>query len=219
MINKNTNLITNIYYRAQNICERYPDYRFNIIGIGELPPGTDENLGKCSQMACFIRLDILENRLNHTKESIEQPSEQQQNIIVPFPIEKFPYKLLFSKPFPFDQDARSVEEKIMDDVKYFINRHLSADDPYFKEDRDICEIPLANVLPFVHDVADLNELRTIVQKEFVINQEDCIEHKLIEESEYEESDFGNDDDDYNDNTDQQNAANHQNSNIDDDSWD
>lgn len=168
-------------------------------------------------MVCFIRLDFLENHSNHTDESIEQPLEEQQNTDVPFPIEKFPYKLLFSKPFPFDQDARSNDEKIMDDVKYFINRHLDTDDPYYNEDKAIYQIPLDNILPFVHDAADLNELRTVVQKEFVINQNDCIEQKPIEDSDYEEDDYDQDDDN---NTDQQNAENPNNSNIDDDeSWD
>lgn len=173
-------------------------------------------------MVCFIRLDILENHLEHTAESIEQPSEQnQRNIDVPFPIQKFPYKLLFSKVFPFNQDARSVEEKIMDDVKYFINRHLNPDDPYFNDEKDICEIPLSNILPFVHDTADLNELRTIVHKEFVINEDDCIERKLIESSDYEQSDSGGDDDNNEDyETGQENALNQQlSSKDDDDLWD
>lgn len=202
------------HHRAQNICVRYPDYRYNISGIGELPPGSDEKLGKCSQMVCFIRSDMLGK---HTAETVESPSgqQQQQDIDVPFPIEKFPYKLLFSKEFPFNQDARSVEEKILDDVKYFIHRHLNADDPYFNEEKDICEIPLGNILPFVHDTSDLNELRTIIQKEFVVNAGDCIEHKLIESSDYEQSDSDGYDD-----IDQQNAQNQPISNKDDDeSWD
>lgn len=195
--------------RAQNICERYPDYRFNISGIGELPSGSDEKLGKCSQMACFVRLDVLHNHLN-TDESIDQL--QRDTDISIFPIEKFPYKLLFNKAFPINQDARSVEVKIMDDVKYFIHRHLSADDPYFNEEKDLCEIPLENILPFVHDTTDLNELRSILHKEFVINETDCIEHKLAENSDFEQSDDG---DNYEN---QQHVELHQHS-SDDESWD
>lgn len=168
-------------------------------------------------MACFVRLDILQNNLNVPDEPIEQPldqEQQQQNTDVPFPIEKFPYKLLFNKVFPFNQDARSVDEKIMDDVKYFINRHLHADDPYFNEEKEICEFPLGNILPFVHDAADLNELRTIVQKEFAINAQDCIEHKLHESSDYD----SDDDEDYG--TEPQNASHQPISNEDDEeSWD
>lgn len=203
------------YHRAQNVCERYPEYRYNISGIGELPSGSDEKLGKCSQMACFVRLDILQNHLNLMDEPIKQPLEQQQQQIAadaPFPIEKFPYKLLFSKVFPINQDARSVDEKIMDDVKYFINRHLNTDDPYFNEEKYICEFPLGNILPFVHDVADLSELRKIVRKEFAINAQDCIEHKLIESSDYDQSDSEGDE--------PQIASNQPISNIEDEeTWD
>lgn len=201
--------------RAQNICERYPDYRFNISGIGESPPESDEKLGKCSQMVCFVRVDILENDSNSND---QQSTSTQDCTDVPFPVEKFPYKLLSSKPFPFDQDSRSVEEKIMDDVKYFINRHLTADDPYFNEEKDLCVIPLKSMLPFVHDVAHLNELRAIVLKEFPVNEHDCIEHKLVESSDFEQSDDDdNNDDDHDDY--QQNASNQQNYDFDDESWD
>lgn len=165
-------------------------------------------------MACFVRLDILQKQLSN--EPVQQPLEQkqQQDTDVPFPIEKFPYKLLFSKVFPINQDARSADEKIIDDVKYFINRHLSADDAYFNEEKDICEFPLGNILPFVHDVADLNELRKIVRKEFAINAQDCIEHNLHESSDFDQSDYSEDDE-------PQNALNEPPiSNVDDEeSWD
>lgn len=168
-------------------------------------------------MACFVRLDLLSS---HTDELPRQTFEktQAQNVDVPFPIEKFPYKLLFSKEFPFHQDARSIDEKIMDDVKYFINRHLNSDDPYFNDEKDICEFPLKSMLPFVHDAADLNELRKVVKKEFAVNAQDCIEHKLLEESDdYDQSDYENDDDD---GTNQQCVPNQQMPNEEDDeSWD
>lgn len=170
-------------------------------------------------MVCFLRSDILENQ---TAETADESIADQEGIDVPFPIEKFPYKLLFSKEFPFNQDARSVEEKIMDDVRYFINRHLTVDDPYFNEEKNICEIPLANILPFVHDSADLNELRTIVQKEFLINEQDCIEHKLIESSDFEDDEYDEVDDNDagdHDNDNDEKAQNQQHSCKDDESWD
>lgn len=120
---------------------------------------------------------------------------------------------MFSKPFPVDQDARSTDEKIMDDIKYFVSRHMTYDDPYFNEERGIYIIPLENVLPFVHDVADLNGLRTVAQKEFAINDHDCIEHELIESSD-EHSDVDDDNDDAGGG-----QQNQQHCDIDDESWD
>lgn len=169
-------------------------------------------------MVCFIRIDLLEHHLD-SNETIDAPrTADQQCIDVPFPIEKFPYKLLFSKPFPFNEDARGVEEKIMDDVKYFINRHLTADDQYFDEERDIWIFPLENMLPFVHDATDLKELRAIVQKEFMLNEHDCIEHKLIESSDFDESDYDDDNRD-SDGDAQHGALNQLNCGQDDESWD
>ncbi|XP_018565094.1 uncharacterized protein LOC108906313 [Anoplophora glabripennis] len=43
---------------ANNIAIRFPDYTVSFSGIGEGPQGT-EHLGQCSQMAVFIRKDLL----------------------------------------------------------------------------------------------------------------------------------------------------------------
>lgn len=162
--------------------------------MGELPTDADIELGKCSQMAIFVRLDMLQ-LLN----SVDTPAEAEQSIDesdteVVFPIEKFEYELLFHKEFPYDQDSRSLEEKILDDVKYFINRHLYDDDPYFDYEKNICEFPVEDIFRYVHDASDLDELRKIIRKEFVINDKDCIEHKLPQQSGSEYSDYNSDDD-------------------------
>lgn len=181
--------------RARNICERYPNYRFSISGIGELPENVDDKLGKCSQMAIFVRKDMLEILSN---DSTDEPTSVISSFDpldseVVFPIEKIQYELLFRKEFPFDCDTRTTREKMLDDVKYFINRHLHYDDPYFDEERDICVFPVEDIFRFVHDASDLDELRTIIRKEFVINGEDCVESKLEVES--DESDPDDDQED------------------------
>lgn len=183
------------FHRAHNICTRYPNYRFSICGIGELPTDSDELLGKCSQMATFVRKDILQ-LLNNYDASDEGTVADGSDTEVVFPIEKFEYRLLFSNEFPYDQDVRTVEEKILDDVKYFINRHLYDDDPYFDYEKNICEFPIEHIFRFVHDSSDLNEMRTIIRKEFVINEKDCVEHKLPEESDFEFDDHDDDKDDH-----------------------
>ncbi|XP_055311458.1 small RNA 2'-O-methyltransferase [Sitodiplosis mosellana] len=179
---------------AQNICIRYPNYRFSVSGVGELPTDADEQLGKCSQMATFVRKDMLPllNGLDAT-DDVTPPVDESDTEEVVFPIEKFKYKLLFSKEFPYDQDSRSLDEKILDDVKYFINRHLYDDDLYFDQEKNICEFPVEDIFRHVHDASDLNEMRSIIRKEFVINDKDCVEHKLPEESGSEFSEYDDED--------------------------
>lgn len=214
-------LIAFFYFqRAQNICERYPDYRFTISGMGELPENTDEKHGKCSQMACFVRKDMLSYLTKNTStDQIQMTPDAERDSDVIFPIEKFPYNKLFTKDFPYDQDCRSREEKILDDVKYYLHRHLSVDDPYFNENQDNFEFPIKDIYNFVHDVTDLNELRTIVRKEFEINERDCIAQNLPEYS-----DFESNDDEYDNNDEpavatENNEKSHGNANDEDESWD
>lgn len=176
------------------MCQRYPDYRVSISGMGELPENSDKTLGKCSQMAVFVRKDMLEILSNNSTEEIAPSSDRPDSDVV-FPINKIQYELLFSKEYPYHCDTRSTEQKILDDVKYFIHRHLTADDVFFNEDRDICEFPVEEIFKFVHDADDLDEMRTIIRKEHVINDKDCVEQKLDDESDYEQDD---DYDDYDD---------------------
>lgn len=211
-------------HRAQNICERYPDYRFSISGMGELPEGADEKLGKCSQMVTFVRKDMLEILLNdgsNDELSKSQPLEQPDSEVV-FPIDKCNYKLLYRKDYPYDQDIRSADEKILDDVKYFINRHLCEEGAYFDEDRNICEFPIENIFHFVHDVADMNELRKIIRKEFVINEKDCIEQNIPVDDDYEldqsDDDYENHDNHAND-LEKNTEGNQSVTSADDESWD
>lgn len=183
--------------RVQNICERYPDYCFSISGMGEVPNDADKKLGKCSQMVCFVRKDMRE-LLSNGSSNVQSSSNDRPDTDVVFPINKFPYELLYRKEFPYDQDTRSAEEKIMDDVKYFINRHMYVDgnNHYYDEERDIFEIPVEHIFQFVHDVSDLNELRSIIRKQFEINEKDCIVEKMLQNSDFDESD---NDYDYEDN--------------------
>lgn len=177
------------FFRAHNICERYPNYVCSISGIGEVPKDGDENLGKCSQMVCFVRKDmlhILQNSDDASKDLSSICLDQTDSEVV-FPLEKFNYELLYSKPFPFDQETRTTDERILDDVKYFINRHLYVDDPFFDEDKNTFEFPVESIFHFVHDATDTNELRTIIRKEFVINENDCVVHDLPQSSDSEPS--------------------------------
>ncbi|XP_031639577.1 small RNA 2'-O-methyltransferase [Contarinia nasturtii] len=171
---------------AHNICCRYPNYRFGLFGAGELPfEVADKSLGQCSQAAIFVRKDMLELLNEDTPDGIAPPLVVTDSEVV-FPIEKFDYKLLFSKKFPYDEDDRSYEEKIIDDVHYFINRNL---DTYLNEERNICEFPITEIFHCVRDVANIDELRTIIRAEFVVNENDCVEKALPENDDSEISDY------------------------------
>lgn len=139
-------------------------------------------------MVCFVRKDILQILLDKdSSEDLPSLSINRPNCEVVFPIEKFNYELLFSKVFPYSEETRTMEERILDDVKYFINRHLYEDDPFFDEEKNIFQFPIETIFSFVHDATDTNELRAIIRKEFVINDNDCVEHNMPEPSDSEQS--------------------------------
>lgn len=209
---------SNSFFRAYNICQRYPDYRVGFLGIGELPStDSDQALGKCSQLACFVRKDILQASQNDSSSDKNAESSIRSNTEIVFPVEKIEYELLYSKEFPYDQDTRTTNEKILDDVKYFFHRHLSADDSYFNEERDICEFPVEDIFRFVHDAVEIDEMRSIIRQDgFEINEQDCVEHKLPSDSDPEQSDSDEQDADE---TDENNSQDHRTENAQDDCWD
>lgn len=136
-------------------------------------------------MVTFARIDMIKLLEN---ESIDILTFDRSNSDVEFPIDKFNYQLLFRKEFPFHNDCRTTGEKIMDDVKYFINRHSYEDDGYYDYEKDLCIFPIEAIFQCVHDAADLDQMRTIILKEFVINAQDCVEYKLPVETQSESSD-------------------------------
>lgn len=179
-----------IIFRAENICLRYPEYRFNISGMGNVPENVDQTLGTCSQMVCFVlkeMVEVLNDEEPQATVSLQQPLSE-----IKFPIEKFRYELLFRKVFPFDEDTRNSDEKALDDVKYFINRHRYEDDPFFNDEKNIYEFPIENILQFVDNFDDVNALRAIIQKEFTIDINDCIVCPVLESSGSEQDDVDDD---------------------------
>lgn len=144
----------------------------NIFGVGDRPNDTDIAFGKCSQIACFVRNDVLDKDASIISTDDEMP------------VGNFEYKQLFEYVYPVDVDKRSRSEIIMDDAKYFINRHSDEDGRYFIYAQNAFEFPVRDIFEFVAESYDENELRTILRKEFVINENDCVIVDAQHESDY-----------------------------------
>lgn len=165
--------------RAHNICLRYPNYKVNIFGVGERPETATETMGKCSQIACFVRKDLL------NLETITVPDTD-----VLYPLEKYKYELLFEYIYPINVDHRSRTDRIMDDSKYFIHRNSNVDEKYYNSEEDRFLFPLDDIYQFVQDAASEMELRDILRNEFQIDENNCV----IVEQQYESEESYHDDD-------------------------
>lgn len=137
----------------------------------------------CSQIACFVHRDLLTED-SDGDQHLNAKEEDKIKLIelnLPYPIEKFEYKLLFKYDFPINVDDRSQEKIILDSVEYFINRYRYAEDIYFNFERDLYEIPVNDIYQCVPETSEIDELRRILLKEFTINQNDCVEVQRPEE--------------------------------------
>lgn len=88
---------------AHNVCTQYPDYYVEFYGIGPGPPGS-EHLGCCTQMAVFVRRDLLAN-INLEPHTIEQP---ESVVVTP----KLPIEILDKEICP-----SKIKEMNYDDEK------------------------------------------------------------------------------------------------------
>ncbi|XP_032590341.1 small RNA 2'-O-methyltransferase isoform X2 [Drosophila grimshawi] len=86
------------------ITEKYPNYMFSVLGVGEPPAGL-ESVGHVSQIALFVRKDMLGMPL------------MEPLTLKPLPVGESPYKILHAVDFPFYKDTRSLEEKIWVEVQ------------------------------------------------------------------------------------------------------
>lgn len=178
--------------RAFNVCTRYPNYRVNIAGIGSAPEG-EESVGECSQMACFVRRDLLNEPQFVAETDTTEPE------VSPFPVEKFEYRLLFQNEFPISQDIRTNEEIIMDNVEYFFNRFIYKfdDEYYYNMDRDRYEFPLQQIYECVHEAPDYDELKRVVISKYCIEANDIV-IVPVPNDEYSSSDCEGSDVEHND---------------------
>lgn len=143
-----------------NICQRFPNYFVSIHGVSQGPP-EKKKLGSVSQMAVFIRKDVLDDQFKLTEDDNEQGVNE--------------YELIYDVDYPYIPDERTHTEKILDEVKFQINR-CKRIDRYINYDKEIYEIPLQDILnfliPLVKSVSELNMF-------LVSNHYEIVNDKLI----------------------------------------
>lgn len=139
---------------TSKVINDYPHYRVEISGVG-LPPEGQENVGHCSQLALFIR----------DKDYCPVPPQDIPEI----------YKICHVYDHPGKQnDDRSHEEKLQDEVEYQLNR-LGHFDCYFDEGKDCGLVPLLDLTKAVQTniaFADAASVRCVLPPENIIDTDD-----------------------------------------------
>lgn len=164
--------------RATNLQQRYSDYYLFVDGIGG-PPEGHENIGYCSQIALFIRSDLLHERS-------EMNAAENNCQISPFPVEKFPYKLIFQYEFPVHVETRTPDEIALEKINMFFNTYLFRYDEeyYYNYEKDLYEFPLATIRYVAfHDAIETDEIKRILTGKYTIKN-DVVEVPIVDEERY-----------------------------------
>ncbi|RZC42774.1 uncharacterized protein BDFB_005918, partial [Asbolus verrucosus] len=214
-------------FEATNITLRFPSYTVQFDGIGLGPTGS-EDLGCCSQLAVFIRKDIIcDNYISENipcicKENICKSLDSSNcfcNCVNCLPKCSYGvctyntlsknisgseersdyYKLIATVKYPYDNDTRTEEEKLLDELKYRMHILGSTNGIFYNLDKKRGEIPLDRmVYKTTVDFPSVVEVRSLLLKfnyeiEECLNQEtERIETCVIYEPEMENSGSGSD---------------------------
>ncbi|XP_037948753.1 small RNA 2'-O-methyltransferase [Teleopsis dalmanni] len=174
---------------AFNICELYKNYKVAFIGVGKAPPD-HKKIGYVTQFAIFARKDILNEPLFSPIQSFEDDKFDNNQ-----------YKQLRTVNYPFNEDSRSKEEKILNEVEYHVNR-CKRIDRFYNREKEIYQIPISLILSHIeHLDGTENELLHIlssnnykVENDFIYCEDDSL--CFHEEAGYGES--VSDDDNFSD---------------------
>lgn len=159
-----------------SIIEKYPNYMFSLLGVGE-PPSGYESVGYVSQIAIFVRKDILGMPL------VEPLSKE------PIPATAMPYSTLHTVDFPYYVDTRTQEEKLWTEIEFELRRCLRNDD-YYDPDNYIYKISIAELLLRLEPFGVTREiLADLLLKHKKQVQNDFI---LIDETDESSGSFNND---------------------------
>lgn len=166
------------------MCQRYPDYKVFIRGVGDGPTGK-EHIGMCSQLACFVRKDFWD-------QSAEMNDAETQ-LIMPVYATDFDYKHIFSKPFPYDNNVRTADEIALDEFRYFVNRYCGLYNDYYIMEENVYAFPLSDAIRCMNGVVNEDELRELLlRNNYTIRNDEVI---VIAE---DEDDYDDRDDYYGD---------------------
>lgn len=159
---------------CNNIIERFPDYSVRIEGIGKPPIGYDvEDVGYSSQLALFVRKDIIDF-LNEPCESnndeVEEQNEAQSQEAVPQNhVHCDGYILLGTIDYPVFQDTRSRTEKIIDEVCYHVNRYKYMEEQFYNLDNYRTEIPINLVTQACWETStDEEEIAKVIKEQYQV---------------------------------------------------
>ncbi|XP_055844490.1 small RNA 2'-O-methyltransferase [Episyrphus balteatus] len=152
---------------ALNICDRFPNYRVAIFGVGESPPDTPD-LGPVSQFALFVRKDV--HGLPLVSEIEDIPGDSSPETA---------YKEIYAVDFPMRHDERTLDQKIWDEASFFINQYRTFE-MYHNTERLIYQIPFDKILEAIEPVSNsaedlrrvLLENGQVIENEFVVVPED-----------------------------------------------
>ncbi|XP_055921808.1 small RNA 2'-O-methyltransferase [Eupeodes corollae] len=152
---------------ALNICERFPNYRVAIFGVGEAPQDSPE-LGPVSQFALFVRNDVYGLPLTTDIEDV--PADLNPDTA---------YKEIYAVDFPMRHDDRTLDQKIWDEASFFINQYRTFE-MYHNTERLIYQIPFDKILEAIEPVSNsaddlrrvLLENDQVIEDGFVVVPED-----------------------------------------------
>lgn len=149
---------------ALNICERYPNYRVAIFGVGDSPEGMPD-YGPVSQIALFIRKDI---------QGLPLVSELEDIYVEPNP--ETAYKEIHSVDYPYYVDRRTIHEKIRDDADRFM-KDMKVYRKYYVKDKFSIpyKIPFDKVLEAINEeYRSADDLRYVLAQEKYDIVDDCV---------------------------------------------
>ncbi|XP_014249039.1 uncharacterized protein LOC106666382 [Cimex lectularius] len=105
---------------AENLTVRYPNYEFDICGVGPGPAGSEDKFGCCTQLVTFFRRTLFIEKSNEFKEF---------------------YRIIRNVDYPYTTEEELKEEMVSSEVRTFL---WNAGDCYLNKDK--LEIPISSIL-------------------------------------------------------------------------
>lgn len=152
------------------ITEKYTNYMFSLLGVGD-PPQGEEAVGHVSQIALFVRKDMLGLPLAEPLTIQPIPDSSMST-----------YKTLHVVDFPFYKDERTPEEKIWNEVETQLYQ-CTKDENNYDAERYIYKLSLDELTRRLSYLGATRELlaklledhKKIVENDFILiveNEED-----------------------------------------------